>query len=400
MQSRFTFHEFGTLKVDQQIILDGNIITTNTSGLLMNGTVIGGSSSGITYVSNGNFLDTTDISGGNLAFFTNTSGNKMSNTSLFYYDAPYFTGVAGTSGGLISTNDGLSFLYIGDDNMVLGSETAPSLTLTVPGSQFTLSSTGTIITTSNFSMNGNVAFDINGNLTTGSVFSNNHIIYSNNSIVSNEGAVSGIQIFSTIGPNSASTASLYMGADATNNATYISASKNGANLPILLNGRGGNVGINTTSPNYTLDVFGNSRISNSLTTGSLYSTFLTTTNIVGTNISVGILNLTGTLNTPIDINLQTTNSTTAVTTSNLQSGILTTFTSSLATQGSVSFTVNNTLASSTKPAIVNIINYAGTQGIPYVYTNTMTNGFAIVINNLSTTAALNGILKINYNSNL
>jgi len=52
---------------------------------------------------------------------------------------------------------------------------------------------------------------------------------------------------------------------------------------------GGNVGINTTSPGFTLDVNGTLRISNSLTTGNVYSNNITSSNIVGTNISSAIL---------------------------------------------------------------------------------------------------------------
>jgi len=51
----------------------------------------------------------------------------------------------------------------------------------------------------------------------------------------------------------------------------------------------GNVGINTTSPSFTLDVSGTARITTSLTTANVYSTNQTTTNIVGTNISSGQL---------------------------------------------------------------------------------------------------------------
>jgi hypothetical protein len=66
-------------------------------------------------------------------------------------------------------------------------------------------------------------------------------------------------------------------------------------FPLILNPNGGNVGINTTSPGFKLDVSGNSRISTSLTTGALYSTNITSSNIVGTNISSGTLNLSNIL---------------------------------------------------------------------------------------------------------
>jgi hypothetical protein len=55
----------------------------------------------------------------------------------------------------------------------------------------------------------------------------------------------------------------------------------------------GNVGINTVTPIFTLDVSGTSRISTSLTTGSVYSTNITSTNVVFTNSSLGTINSNG-----------------------------------------------------------------------------------------------------------
>lgn len=55
---------------------------------------------------------------------------------------------------------------------------------------------------------------------------------------------------------------------------------------------GGNVGIGTNTPGNNLDVSGTARITTSLTTGALFSTNITTTNVVATNISGGVLHLT------------------------------------------------------------------------------------------------------------
>ena len=52
---------------------------------------------------------------------------------------------------------------------------------------------------------------------------------------------------------------------------------------------GGNVGIGTTSPIYTLDVTGTCDVSTSITTAALFSTNITSTNIVGTNMTAGTL---------------------------------------------------------------------------------------------------------------
>ena len=58
----------------------------------------------------------------------------------------------------------------------------------------------------------------------------------------------------------------------------------------------GNLGIGTINPTTTLDVNGTGRISTSLTTGALFSTNQTTTNIVTTTISMGTLRgTTGTI---------------------------------------------------------------------------------------------------------
>ena len=89
----------------------------------------------------------------------------------------------------------------------------------------------------------------------------------------------------------------------------------------------GNVGIGTSAPSFTLDVVGTSRISTSLTTGAVYATNITVTNIVGTAISSGTIVLstgltTGTINaTGLSTltNISSTNITSA--TLNLSTGL-------------------------------------------------------------------------------
>jgi hypothetical protein len=55
---------------------------------------------------------------------------------------------------------------------------------------------------------------------------------------------------------------------------------------------GGNVGINTSTPSFLLDVLGTARITGSLTTGTVNTGNITSTNIVTTNCSLGTLNST------------------------------------------------------------------------------------------------------------
>lgn len=81
---------------------------------------------------------------------------------------------------------------------------------------------------------------------------------------------------------------LYMGADNTNNISYIQSSRTGTTLPLVLNNRGGNVGINTTSPASTLDVNGTLRARGVVTI---------TNTTVSTSTSTGALQITGGLTT-------------------------------------------------------------------------------------------------------
>jgi len=74
-------------------------------------------------------------------------------------------------------------------------------------------------------------------------------------------------------------------------STAFSATGNSNTLGNLFT-TSGNVGIGTVSPGARLDVSGDAIITTSLTTGALYSTNQTTTNIVATNLTAGTISLT------------------------------------------------------------------------------------------------------------
>jgi hypothetical protein len=78
--------------------------------------------------------------------------------------------------------------------------------------------------------------------------------------------------------------------DTTNNVGILQGGLSGATTyPISLNPGGSNVGINTTSPETTLDIKGTFRATTSMTSGAVYATNVTATNIVGITVSTGIL---------------------------------------------------------------------------------------------------------------
>jgi hypothetical protein len=143
-----------------------------------------------------------------------------------------------------------------------------------------------ILTTDINSITASIGNIITTNISSGTNSTNLQRIYRNSSFLNNENGSHGIQIYSTVGPNYISAASLWIGADATNNIGYISVAKAGASLNLMLAANGGNVGIGNSAPSFKLDVNGNSRIATSLTTGALYSTNLTSTNIVATTSTI------------------------------------------------------------------------------------------------------------------
>ena len=92
---------------------------------------------------------------------------------------------------------------------------------------------------------------------------------------------------------------------------------------------------------------------------------------------------------------QLTNITTAVTI-NSSAGVITTVSSTLASNSSATFTVNNSKVEADSIVLANVCDYDGT-GNPVLHINDVAAGsFKIVLRNVSDSAAFNGVLKINF----
>ena len=93
---------------------------------------------------------------------------------------------------------------------------------------------------------------------------------------------------------------------------------------------------------------------------------------------------------------QATSITTEVTL-NTQTGAIVTRPAATGPQSAQSFTVSNYNINTDSIVLSNIIGYNGSTGLPQVYVDDITSGsFKIVIQNNSTSAALNGSLNIGY----
>lgn len=101
-----------------------------------------------------------------------------------------------------------------------------------------------------------------------------------------------------------------------------------------------------------------------------------------------------------DVNVTQATSTTTAVTANGDSGVITTFTETLATGTSLTFTVNNTAVDADSVVLTNIVNYAGawiTNGVPIVAVNNCVAGTSFDIKITNTGAnALSGVMKIGF----
>jgi hypothetical protein len=175
----------------------------------------------------------------------------------------------------------------------------------------------------------------------------------------------------------------------------------------------GNVGINTISPNATLDVNGTVIITTSLTTGSVFATNVTTSNMVSTSITTGSINASGLSSLT---NMTATNETlaTLIVTSGLTTGTINatglstltnisatneTLSSLIVTTGLTTGTMNATNTSITNVTTTNIINTAMTSSTLNLTTGLTTgtiNATGITSGNINFTGNLyqNGAIYI------
>jgi hypothetical protein len=93
---------------------------------------------------------------------------------------------------------------------------------------------------------------------------------------------------------------------------------------------------------------------------------------------------------------QITSITTAVSVT-AQAGIITTVSATTAADSATQFTVNHPDVNANSVVFANIMNYAGSAGLPSLYIdNPSTGSFVVTIQNHHASAALNGALKISY----
>jgi hypothetical protein len=76
-------------------------------------------------------------------------------------------------------------------------------------------------------------------------------------------------------------------------------------------------------------------------------------------------------------------------------GVITLFTSTLASGISSTFTVNSALTSANSVVLCSIAGYSGTTGTPNIRVGNVASGsFTVTLTNVHSTAGLNGIVKV------
>jgi uncharacterized protein YjbI with pentapeptide repeats len=147
----------------------------------------------------------------------------------------------------------------------------------------------------------------------------------------------------------------------------------------------GNVGINTTTPAFTLDVDGTIDASTYITSGALYSTNQTTTNIVGTNTTITNLNATtSTISTLLNTDTISTNISSGTITATTYTGGIVSVTS--ITTGTIRVTGNADLST----GLTTVTDLTGTN----ITSGTIRASTLISTSNLSTNIITAGTSRI------
>lgn len=82
---------------------------------------------------------------------------------------------------------------------------------------------------------------------------------------------------------------------------------------------------------------------------------------------------------------------------NAPSGFITTVSTTLATNGSASFSVTNDNIKASSMVLANIVDYTGSNGIPSVIVDNITTGsFSVVLRNSHINNPLNGAVKLGF----
>jgi hypothetical protein len=220
----------------------------------------------ITQTSGTTTLKTTTIDGSlsivnNLTSNLTITGNILSTGRL-----NYFTGNVGI-GTLLPT---ANLHVVGPINLI--SSTGPT------GLYMRLGNVGIGTTNPNANLHVQGLSCFTGNVGIGNISNTSNLtIYCNSSNITNESSIHALLINSGTSILDYTRTCMYLGADANGNVSYIQSSRAGANLPLLLNNRGGNVGINTNSARSTLDVVGDIRLSGLLVGPTSAVTFTSST---------------------------------------------------------------------------------------------------------------------------
>jgi hypothetical protein len=343
-----------------------NIVNTvSTVGTLLV-TNIRGTSSTVTNV-NATGITSGSINANNIVSSSGITSGSINVTSLNSTNSSIgtFTSLAGTIGGSLTPSTTLLYdlgtaslrwkdLYMSGNTIYMGDKQL-SLTddkFTVEKLNATSTAGSTSTTTGALIVNGGAGIaenlNIGGDIT---AFTNADSVRGLTINNTNTGAAARSNI--NVGAGQ-----IYTMSSGDTALTIRSISQNSSGITLLTANTGANiyvstarVGINTASPSATLDVSGTAKITTSLTTGAVYATNITATNMAATSMTTGTINATGlsTLTNVVATNgtVGVLVATTGLTTGTINATGLTTLTNTTITNVSASNIIGTTVSAST-----------------------------------------------------